>query len=59
LQPEYAVDRSGTGLAEAPLHSWFGTFIVTVLAVLAVLLATGVHWAGGRVLKRTVAPYSS
>jgi len=56
LQPEYAVDRSGTGLAEAPLHSWFGTFIVTVLAV---LLATGVHWAGGRVLKRTVAPYSS
>ncbi|MEA3117950.1 MAG: hypothetical protein QOI13_1220 [Paraburkholderia sp.] len=41
-------------LADAPLHSWFGTFIVSVLAV---LLAIGVHAVGGRVLKRVAVPY--
>jgi small-conductance mechanosensitive channel len=41
-------------LADAPLHSWFGTFIVSVLAV---LLAMGVHWVGGRILKRIAVPY--
>lgn len=41
-------------LADAPLHSWFGTFIVSVLAL---LLAIGAHWVGGRILKRIAAPY--
>jgi small-conductance mechanosensitive channel len=41
-------------LADAPLHSWFGTSIVTVLAV---LFAIGGHWIGGRVLKRIAGPY--
>jgi small-conductance mechanosensitive channel len=41
-------------LAVAPLHSWFGTFIVSVLAV---LLAIGVHWVGGHILKRIAMPY--
>jgi small-conductance mechanosensitive channel len=41
-------------LANAPLHSWFGTFIVSVLAV---LLAISVHSVGGHVLRRLAAPY--
>jgi small-conductance mechanosensitive channel len=41
-------------LADAPLHSWFGTSIVTALAV---LFAIGVHWIGARALKRIAGPY--
>ena len=41
-------------IADAPLHSWLGTLIVSVIVVLVVLI---VHRLGARIVKRIAQPY--
>jgi len=41
-------------IAAAPLHSWFGTLIVSVCLVAC---SIGLHWVGQRVLMRIARPY--
>ncbi|VBJ44669.1 mechanosensitive ion channel protein MscS [Burkholderia pseudomallei] len=41
-------------IADAPLHSWLGTLVVSALVLLAV---AGIHWIGARIVKPIARPY--
>ncbi|MFL9999933.1 mechanosensitive ion channel [Paraburkholderia dipogonis] len=41
-------------MAEAPLHTWLGALIVSVIAM---VLAVGIHRIGARIVKRLARPY--
>jgi len=43
-----------SSVADAPLQTWFGTFVITAIAL---VFATAVHWLGSRVLRRLARPY--
>jgi small-conductance mechanosensitive channel len=41
-------------IADATLQTWFGTFVLTAVAL---VFAAAVHWLGSRVLRRLARPY--